>query len=409
MEQIGRVLIAGAGPAGANTAFTLRGEGYDGAITLVGAEPHLPYRRPPLSKGFLRGESPETKLPLKLESDYDDLRMERELGRLVTSIDRAAGSVTLDDGRRLAFDRLVLATGSVPRRPTVPGSDLAGIHTLRRREDAMSITAALRAGEPAIVLGGGWIGAEAAASLTQMGAKVTLLVSDGLPLERHLGHEVATAIADVHRANGVRVTRGRVTRFEGRDHVDAVILDDGRRLPATLVVAGLGAVPDTGVASRAGLRTYAGGVATDERLRTDDERIFAAGDVAAAYHPNYGRIVRVEHWDNAVQQGKHAARSILGATTAYERRPFFYSDQFDIGLEYRGMASDPNDVVISGDPRSGSFSAFWLDGGRITAGMVVNDSEASARLGPMVDAEPLVDRERLRSEGARLELEAVVA
>jgi NADPH-dependent 2,4-dienoyl-CoA reductase/sulfur reductase-like enzyme len=309
----------------------------------------------------------------------------------------------------LPFDRLLLATGSVPRRPTVPGSDLEGVHTLRRREDATQIASAVRAGEPAVVLGGGWIGAEVAASLTQMGAQVTLLTTGVLPLVRHLGHEVASAISEVHRANGVRLVQGRVARIEGSDRVQAAVLEDGTRLPATVVVAGLGATPDLHLAKTAGLRIHDGGVAADEQLRTDDPRIFVAGDIAAAQHPAYGRIVRVEHWDNAVQQGKHAARTMLGDAALFERRPFFYSDQFDLGLEYRGLAADPNDVVISGDPASGSFSAFWLDRGRITAGMVVNDNEASERLGPIVEAEPVVARELIRREGARLELEAVAA
>jgi 3-phenylpropionate/trans-cinnamate dioxygenase ferredoxin reductase subunit len=409
MTHIERVVIVGAGPAGANAAVTLREQGYDGAIALIGAEPHLPYRRPPLSKGFLRGESPETKLPLKPQSEYDDLRIDRELGRRVTSIDQATGTVGLDDGRSLPFDRLLLATGSVPRRPTVPGSDREGVHTLRKRDDAIAIAASVRAGEPAVVLGGGWIGAEVAASLTQMGANVTLITANGLPLEHHLGHEVAEVISRVHRGNGVTLARGRVTRIDGSDRVERVVLEDGTRLPATLVVAGLGAAPDLTLATAAGLSLSHGGVAADEQLRTDDPRIFVAGDIAAARHPAYGRVVRVEHWDNAVQQGKHAARSMLGATGMYVRRPFFYSDQFDLGLEYRGLAHDPNDVVISGNPDSGSFSAFWLDRGRITAGMVVNDNEASERLGPIVESEPVVDRERLRREGARLELEAVAA
>jgi 3-phenylpropionate/trans-cinnamate dioxygenase ferredoxin reductase subunit len=409
MTDIERIVIAGAGPAGANAAFTLREQGYDGVITLVGAEAHLPYRRPPLSKGFLRGESPATKLPIKPESDYDEQRIERELGRTVTAIDRAGGSITLDDGRTLPFDRLLIATGSVPRRPTVPGSELAGVHTLRRREDASAIAESVHAGAPAVVLGGGWIGAEVAASLTQMGAQVTLLTSSGLPLERALGRDVAEAISAVHRANGVRLVRGRVARFVGSDRVEAVLLDDGTRLPATLVVAGLGAEPDTRFAAAAGLRISDGGIAANAQLRTDDPRIFVAGDIATAHHPVYGRMVRVEHWDNAVQQGKHAARSMLGAGTSYERRPFFYSDQFDLGLEYRGLAVDPNDVVINGDPSTGSFSAFWLDRGRITAGMVVNDNDASERLGPIVEAEPVVDRERMRREGTSLVLEAVAA
>jgi 3-phenylpropionate/trans-cinnamate dioxygenase ferredoxin reductase subunit len=242
-----------------------------------------------------------------------------------------------------------------------------------------------------------------------MGASVTLVTSTGLPLERGLGTEVATAIAAVHRAHGVRLVQGRVARFEGSDHVEAVVLEDGTRLPATLVVAGLGATPDTTLARSAGLEIQAGGVAADERLRSVDPRIFVAGDLAAARHPVYERIVRVEHWDNAVQQGKHAARSMLGALAPYERRPFFYSDQFELGLEYRGLAVDPDDVVISGDPESGSFSAFWLHHGRVTAGMVVNDNDASERLGPIVEAGPAVDRDLLRREGARLELEPVAA
>jgi 3-phenylpropionate/trans-cinnamate dioxygenase ferredoxin reductase subunit len=394
------IVIIGAGLAGGHAALALRERGYEGRVTLVGAESHAPYSRPALSKQYLRGEKPAAKLFLRAPEAYAEQDIDLVMGRRATGIQRQEHFVVLDGGTLLPYERLLLATGSRPAHLDVPGSRLEGLHYLRTLEDADAIAKEAGQVETVAVIGGGWIGSEVAASLRQMGRDVTLVTADALPLQRVLGREVATIFADLHRHNGVRVVPGRVVSLHGRERVEAVELADGTRLAAQAVIAGVGARPDLGLALQAGLETADGGVAVDELLRSGDRDILVAGDLAAAWHPVYGRRLRVEHWDNAIEQGKLAAGTMLGDVVPYERRPYFYSDQFDLGMEYRGLAGDVDDVVINGDIGSRAFCAFWLRDDRIVAAMNANLWDVGDQLQALVETQPVVDRERLAREGA---------
>lgn len=394
------IVIVGAGLAGATAAFALREHGFEGSISLVGAETHLAYERPPLSKDYLRGTKAIEKFRVRPAQAYADEGITLLLGRRAVGIDRALRQVAVDDGRMLPFDRLLIATGSAPNPLAVPGGNLPGVLTLRSLEDADRIARESAGGQSVAVIGGGWIGAEVAASLREMHRDVTLITSSDLPLARFLGREVAGVYAQLHREHGIHQVTGRVVGIAGTDRAEGVRLAGGEVVTAQLVVAGVGAMPDLEMATAAGLRTAGGGIAVDEYLRSSDREVFVAGDVAAAQHPVYGRRLRVEHWDNAIEQAKVAARNMLGQGVAYERRPYFYSDQFDLGMEFRGLAADLNDVVLSGDVPGRSFMAFWLDAGRVVAAMNANIWDVGDRLQAMIEAQPLVDREELRANGA---------
>jgi 3-phenylpropionate/trans-cinnamate dioxygenase ferredoxin reductase subunit len=280
--------------------------------------------------------------------------------------------VVLDDGQHLPYDRLLIATGSESRTLNVPGAELSGVHYLRDVADSIRIREAAAEARSIAVLGGGWIGSEVAASLRQLGRDVTLVTFDERPLEHVLGPEVAEVYAATHRDNGVRVVQGKVTALTGSESVESVVLENGTTIPADMVVAGVGARPRIDIARDAGLETEGDLILVDELLRTSDPRIFAAGDVTSEHHPRYGRRVHVEHWDNAIEQGKAAAANMLGANEPYERIPYFYSDQFDLGMEYRGLATSWDRVIVRGDLAKREFHAFWLENGRVVAAMNVN-------------------------------------
>jgi 3-phenylpropionate/trans-cinnamate dioxygenase ferredoxin reductase subunit len=381
---VDRVVIIGAGLAGASAAFALREAGFEGAVTLLGDERHQPYERPPLSKGYLRGEEPAEKAHVRPAVDYADASIALRLGAHAVTIDRTDHQVRLADGSQLPYDRLLLATGASARNLPVPGADLPGVMTLRTLDDADAIRTAAARAEQVVVVGGGWIGSEVAASLRQLGHHVMLIINGSVPLERVLGREVGAIYGQLHRDNGVELRPGRVTGIEGTKRVTGVRLDRGTVLPAQLVVAGVGAVPRLELARRAGLAIAGDGVAVDDQLRTSDDAIFAAGDIAAAWHPRYQRRLRVEHWDNAREQGAAAARNLLGAGEPYARVPYFYSDQFDLGMEYRGHAPAWDEVVIRGDTERREFLAFWIADGRVVAAMNANLWDAADSLADLV-------------------------
>ena len=307
MTSIGTVVIVGGGLAGAAAAETLRDEGYKGRIAMFGEEPDLPYERPPLTKDYMRGESPFEKAVVHPASWYDERRIDLALGTAVTAIDPHESILTLRDGTRVAFDRLLLATGSAPRVLDVPGNALEGVHHLRTRAQADAIREAVPAAGHVVVVGGGWIGTEVAASIRQSGAAVTIVMPDAVPLERNLGIEVGSIVRDLHLEHGVEILAGRqVVGFGGRTSVEAVHLGDGSSIEADLVVVGIGATPRVELATAAGL-AVSDGVVVDEYLATSRAGIFAAGDVAAAWHPVFESRIRVEHWDNARRQGRVAA------------------------------------------------------------------------------------------------------
>jgi 3-phenylpropionate/trans-cinnamate dioxygenase ferredoxin reductase component len=381
-------VIVGASLAGASAAEALRKEGFDGRIILVGEEPHRPYERPELSKKYLRGV-PDTDVFVHPAQLYADAAIELWTGQRVDRIDVREREVTVD-GDTIRFDRLLLATGAAPRTLSVPGGSLSGVVTLRTIDDADRVRDLAGAASSIVVVGGGWIGSEVAASLRRLGHEVTLVVGDETPLQRVLGPEVGSVYLDAHQRHGTRVVLGRrVVAVDGRERVTNVRLDDGRALAADLVVVGIGVRPRDELAAEAGL-AIANGVLVDEHLETSEPGIFAAGDVASAFHPRYGRHLRVEHWDNARRQGRAAAANMLGRGTTYERVPYFYSDQYDLSMEYVGHASDWDRVVLRGDPAEGAFVAFWLRGGRLAAAMQVNTGDAMPHLRKLVAAEAAI-------------------
>ncbi|GAA3444910.1 NAD(P)/FAD-dependent oxidoreductase [Planomonospora venezuelensis] len=391
-------VIVGAGLAGAKAAQTLREEGFTGGITLVGAEAERPYERPPLSKGYLLGKEERDKIYVHDEGWYGEHEVEPVLGTRVTALDRGARRVELDGGRRLGYDRLLLATGASPRRLDVPGADLDGVHCLRTVGDSERLREAIRAGGRVVVVGAGWIGLETAAAAREYGCEVTVVEPRPVPLEASLGPEMGAFFAGVHREHGVDLRLGRgVTGFSGDGRVRAVALDDGTEIPADAVVVGVGARPNTGLAEQAGLAVE-NGVLVDAALRTDDPHVYAAGDVARALNPLYGARIRVEHWANALNGGPAAARSMLGLQVVYDRPPYFYTDQYEVGMEFTGWFAPGgyDEVVVRGDLQARDFHAFWLAGDRVVAGMHVNRwDEGIAPVQDLIRTAAPVGRDRL--------------
>jgi 3-phenylpropionate/trans-cinnamate dioxygenase ferredoxin reductase subunit len=384
-----RFVIVGAGLAGAKAAETLREEGFEGRVILIGREPQLPYERPPLSKDYLRGESTLAKALVQPAEHWQASGVEVLTGTRVTRIDTAGHRVELaDGGGSLEYDRLLLTTGSVPRRPPIPGIELSGVDTFRTVADADRLRAAFARGGPLVLVGAGWIGCEIAASARTAGVEQVVLVDHaGAPLEHVLGADVGGWFARLHREHGVdlRLESG-VERFEGDRLVERVRLTGGTAVEAATVVLGVGITPDTSLAEAAGLEVE-DGIAVDELLTTSDPDVFAAGDVASAWHPRYGRRVRVEHWSAALNQGAAAARSMLGRGEPYDRLPYFFSDQYDAGMEYAGLHSPEDRQVIRGSLDDSAFQVFWLDvTNRVTAGMHVNDWDAIEPIKRMIES-----------------------
>lgn len=402
MSDIETIVIVGAGLAAATAAETLRGDGFEGRVVMLGDEPQVPYLRPPLSKDYLRGESAPEAAFVQPVDWYAGQRIELRTSTRVTAVDPVARTVAVADGDRLGYDRLLLATGSSPRRLVAPGADMTGIHYLRTMADADAIRVATTRARRAAVIGGGWIGSEVAASLRQLGLEVVLVMDGAAPLDRVLGPEVAAVYRDLHLAHGVELATGRrAVAFHGDHAVSAVELDDGTRIEADLVVVGIGAQPRLELARAAGL-DVADGIIVDERLATSASGVFAVGDVAAAWHPKLGTRLRVEHWDNARRQGPVAARNMLGGSEAYDRLPYFYSDQFDLSMEYVGHASTWDDVVIRGDAASRSFIAFWTLEGRVVAGMGANTPKVIGAMRALIESRLVVEPTRLADPGIPL-------
>jgi 3-phenylpropionate/trans-cinnamate dioxygenase ferredoxin reductase component len=396
-------VVVGASLAGAKAAQTLREEGFDGRVVLIGAEPERPYERPPLSKEYLRGDAERDAVFVHRASFYADNNIELRLGESVIDVDADHRELALDTGERLTFDRLLLATGAEPRRLTVPGSELEGIHYLRTLADSDALRERLDAGGELVVVGAGWIGAEVAASARQRGVEVTLIAPSLVPLERVLGPEVGAVYRDIHLDHGVEMLLGDgVASFEGDGMVERVRTESGRVIDCAAVVVGVGAKPRTQLAAAAGLGVE-NGILVDGRLQTGVPGIFAAGDVANHLHPRLGRL-RVEHWDNALHQGPAAARGMLGSSERYERLPYFFSDQYDVGMEYSGHATGWDSVLFRGDPASREFIAFWLAGGRVLAGMNVNVWDVAEPIQELIRSRRQVQAARLVDPDTPLDL-----
>jgi 3-phenylpropionate/trans-cinnamate dioxygenase ferredoxin reductase subunit len=404
METPGNIVIVGASLAGATAAQALREEGYEGRLTLVGDEPERPYERPPLSKDYLRGESEREKVYVHPEGFYAEHDIELRTGERVSAIDPAAGTATLASGGRLDWDRLLLAVGAEPRALPVPGAGLDGVHLLRSLADCDRLREVIDAGGRLVVIGAGWIGSEVAATARQRGMEVTLLERQEVPLEGVLGVEAGRLFAELHRDHGTELIAGAaVEALEGDGRVERVRLAGGRTIDCSAVVAGVGVAPRTGLAEAAGLRVD-NGVLADATLRTSAPGVFAAGDVANAEHPFYGRRVRVEHWASALNQGPCAARNMLGRGEPYERLPYFFSDQYDLGMEYSGLADPGARVVMRGDPAAREVVVFWLDDGhRVLAGMNVNVWDVNETVQALIRSRAPVDAARLADPGVPLE------
>jgi 3-phenylpropionate/trans-cinnamate dioxygenase ferredoxin reductase subunit len=384
-------VIVGASLAGAKAAETLREEGFDGRLVLIGDEPERPYERPPLTKDYLRAESPREKAFVHPHAFYRDHDIELMTETTVTAVDPARSRIALDDGAELGYDRLLLTTGAEPRRLSIPGADLDGIHYLRTLADCDALRERLDSGGRVVVIGSGWIGAEFAASARQRGAEVTVIDPASVPLERVLGPEVGAVYRDLHRAHGVQLLLGTgVEGFQGDGPVQRVRTSDGRMVECDFAVVGIGVAPRVGLAERAGLKTD-NGIMVDQALATSAPGVHAAGDVANAWHPFYERHVRVEHWANALNQGPAAARAMLGQSVSYDRLPYFFSDQYDAGMEYSGFATEWDEVVFRGDPASREFIAFWLSDERVVAGMNVNVWDVNEHLQELIRSRRAVE------------------
>ncbi|MBV9000436.1 MAG: FAD-dependent oxidoreductase [Solirubrobacterales bacterium] len=397
-------VIVGASLAGAKAAEELRERGFDGQVILIGAEPERPYERPPLTKDYLRAESDREKAYVHPAGFYAEREIELLADTMVSSIDPHASRVVLDGGRELGYDALLLTTGAEPRRLPVPGADLEGVYYLRTLADCDAVRRRLVAGARVAVVGAGWIGSEFAASARQLGLEVTVIDPLALPNVRIFGEEVGAFYRDVHLEHGVHMLLGRgVEAFEGERAVARVRTSDGSSIDCDFAVIGVGVVPRSGLASDARLAVD-NGVVVDERLGTSVPNIFAAGDVANAWHPFYGRRIRIEHWANALNQGPAAARSMLGKDVSYERIPYFYSDQYDVGMEYSGYAERWDEIVFRGDPDDGAgFVAFWVRDGRVIAGMNVNIWDVNEHVQELIRTRRSVEPRALSDPATPLE------
>ncbi len=388
------VVIVGASLTGASAAQALREEGFDGRIVLAGAEAERPYERPPLSKDYLRGEA-EAKPFVHEQGYYADHEIELRTSTSVVDLDTASCEVVLEGEERLPYDKLLLATGAEPRALPIPGAELDGVKQLRTLADSEAIGTQINAGARVVVIGGGWIGSEVAASARQKGNEVTILEMSAVPLERVLGPEVGAVYRDIHADHGVRfLGETGAEAIEGAGSVEAVRTSSGELVEADLVVVGVGVTPRVQLAERAGIETD-NGVVVDASLQTSVPGVFAAGDVANAHHPFYGRRVRVEHWANAGAQGALAGRAMLGQDASYEEIPYFFSDQYEVEMEYGGFATSWDSVVFRGDVGGREFIAFWLEDGRVIAGMNVNVWDVNETIRELIRSREPVDAKRL--------------
>jgi len=366
------IVIAGGGHAAAQVVDSLRKDGFAGRMVLVGAEPTLPYQRPPLSKKFLAGELEAERLPIRPAAFYETTRCELVLGNPVATIDAAQRKVRLADGATLDYDRLVLAVGGHARPIHVPGATLPGVHVLRTMADVTAIRAAIKPGLRVAIVGAGYIGLECAATFRKLGLEVTVIEMMDRVMCRVVAPEMSRFYHGEHEAHGVKVlTHKRVGAITGVDHVTGVECTDGTQIPADLVIVGIGLVPNCDIAAAAGIACE-DGIVVDENCRTSDPNIYAVGDCSRHPSPRYGRNIRLESVDNAFEQAKSAAANLCGKTTVHDKTPWFWSDQYELKLQIVGLSQHYDNVVLRGDPASKSFSCCYLRGGELIALDAVN-------------------------------------
>ena len=400
-------VIVGASLGGAKAAEALRAEGFDGPLIMIGSENELPYERPPLSKAYLLGKAERDSIFVHPRDWYADANIDLRTGATVTGVDRAAHQVALADGSRVGYAKLLLTTGSSPRYLDVAGHELDGVLHLRTVGDSERIKAAIAEASRVAVIGAGWIGLEVTAAAREAGVGATVVETAELPLLRVLGAEVAEVFADLHRQHEVDFRFGaqvaEITGSGGR--VNGVRLDDGSQVEADAVLIAVGITPNVQLAEAAGI-DVADGVTVDAALRSSDPDVYAAGDVASAYHPLFDRHIRVEHWANALNQPQAAAKAMLGQPVSYDRVPYFFTDQYDLGMEYSGYVEPGGykEVVFRGDVAGREFVAFWLaEGGRVLAGMNVNVWDVNDAIQALVQARRPVDKAALRDPSVPLE------
>ncbi|MGH3640592.1 MAG: NAD(P)/FAD-dependent oxidoreductase [Mycobacterium sp.] len=391
-------VIVGGGLAGAKAAEALRDNGFDGEIILFGAEEHLPYERPPLSKDYLADKKALPDFTVDPEDWYREHDVDLRLGTEVTSIDRLTHSVGFDEGHHQGYDKLLLATGSSSRRPPIPGGDAGGVHYLRTVDDASDLLAVLTEGARLAVVGAGWIGLEVAASARARGVEVTVVESAELPLLGALGREAAEVFAKLHREHGVDLRLNtsveQITTDGGK--ATGLKLGDGSTVSADAVLVAVGAKPNTELAEKAGLELADGGVLVDASLKTSDDDVYAVGDIAAADNPLFGTRIRTEHWANALKQPAVAVAGMMGNPGVYDELPYFFTDQYDLGMEYVGHAADYASAVFRGDVDGREFTVFWLDAeSRVLAGMNVNVWEGLDDIKDLIRSREPVDPGRL--------------
>jgi 3-phenylpropionate/trans-cinnamate dioxygenase ferredoxin reductase subunit len=395
-------VIIGASLAGGTAAATLRQEGFDGDLILIGEEPHPPYERPPLSKQYLRGEAPFEKALVRPAGFYRENRIDTRFGVAATSVDPATRTVDLTAGGSVHYDKLLITTGVRNRRPSIPGIELPNIFNLRSVDDANVMRDQIAPGRKAAVIGMGFIGCEVAASLRQKDMEVVCIDPSPTPLFRVLGEEVGQVISAIHHEHGVETFfNDVVTSFEGKGRIERVVTKGGRRIDCDFAVVGVGVEPVVDFASGSGVE-ISNGVLVDEYCATNVAGIYAAGDVANHYHPVFEKRMRVEHWQNAMQQGAAAARSMLGKRQSYDAVHWFWSDQYDDNLQYAGFHQASEQVVLRGDLGTRNFVAFYLNQGHIDAAVALNRGKDIRRVMPLIKARVAVDPRRLGDEGVDL-------
>jgi 3-phenylpropionate/trans-cinnamate dioxygenase ferredoxin reductase subunit len=395
-------VIVGASLTGGTAAATLRQEGFDGEVTLIGAGSHSPYERPPLSKQYLRGELPFEKTLVRPSGFYRANAIDTRFGDSATAIDPAGQTVALASGGSVRYDKLLIATGVRNRRPPIPGLNLQNVFDLRSVDDADALRTEIVSGRKAAVIGMGFIGCEVAASLRQQGVEVVCIDPSPTPLFRVLGEQLGQVVAAIHRDHGVDTIFGdRVTRFEGDRRVERVITKGGRRVDCDFAVVGVGVEPVVDYLAGSGVE-IGNGILVDEYCRTNVQAIYAAGDVANHYHRVFQRRMRVEHWQNAMQQGASAARSMLGNGKPYDPVHWFWSDQYDVNLQYGGFHSEWDQVVVRGNLDTRDFIAFYLRQGRIDAVVTMNRGKDVRRGMLLIKARTPVDLHQLGDESVDL-------
>ncbi|MEO6529849.1 MAG: FAD-dependent oxidoreductase [Specibacter sp.] len=401
------MVIIGGGLAGATAAETLRKEGYAGTVTLVAQEPEVPYQRPPLSKGFLAGEEGEDALLPLPASWYPENYVTLLTGTAATALDPQAHTVSLSDGTTLAYAKVLIATGADPRHIPFPGVGLEGVHTFRTKADSLAMKELFTGGgKKVVMIGSGWIGMEIAATATELGNQVSLLGLEDVPLSVAIGAELGTVFTDRHKEAGVHfVLPASAAEIQGTDgHVTAVLTTTGVTLPADVVIVAVGVVPNTGLAQAAGL-TINNGIEVSSSLQTSHADVFAAGDVANSLHPFTGTRARSEHWANAIASGRVAAKSMLGRDAVLDDIPYFYTDQFDLGMEYSGFGALTKDaeLVVRGSLEKREFIAFWILDGRVVAGMNVNIWDVQDAIKALISSRRVVDTRALADPQTPLE------